>query len=62
MTNLCAGAPVLFKQRIGIFDADPNPAATMSLVALAQEDVALAAVTDAKYGPCQLTLNPSIRT
>ena len=43
MTNLCTSAPVVFEQSIGIFDADPNPAAAVSLVALAQENVALAA-------------------
>jgi hypothetical protein len=58
MANLCAATLVLFQQSIGIFDADPNPAATVSLVTLAQENVALAAAHGREIRALPVHLNP----
>ena len=57
MTNLRAAGAILFEQRIGIADADPNPCSEMSLIALAQEDVGASARDrgdDARLAPVQL--------
>jgi hypothetical protein len=43
MTNLRTRGLIFFEQRGGVLHADPDPAAKMSLIALAEKDRALAA-------------------
>ena len=43
MADFGAAAPVFIQEGVGIFDADPDPCAGVSLVAFTQENVAAAA-------------------
>jgi len=56
MTDFCPAAPVLLQRCVRVTDADPDPAAGMSLVALAQEEVAFPARHGSKTHLCVLPI------